>query len=722
MSGDPSSNPDFVGVKQAAFDTMAGRHSRAASQLDQLAQALWAELNKAQLDTSPALRIRDMAGRVRKQAADLQRRQRLVHEMERQKITFGFKTPKGTFWELPDRLDALQSRLDGAEAADLAKKAAGGDRKALSRLTKFASEANNPDFAKSLLDRLGADGIITLPAAFARRLRTAMDSRDPNLGAHEASVQSVLKMFSTALAVGTNPGSGGYVGDAYLNKLKGEGNADHRFPGGGPYDTYKGYQSLATLLGMSDGHPPYSVRFMQVVGRDMIAYDREHRPKGPLPGKPPPVAFPYVPGLPHHRPEDSFAPLPDLIGLLHLGWALTPEGNRPTVEPPGQGRTDFLNGLMRAASFSKDGSQALLHYTPSGQKNSDLEYLLHERRTAWAYTDHGLSLSLAMKAAMSGRDQTSQKLFKEMSELLGRDTRQYYTYDKDHKLKFNAGDGHADDLSGLRPNLGDILRSHLGDLDDSLFGDKLATGSPETLPSPRDIDALLAEVGQDDQAFANLVKDQIGRTRAMLDQQYANGNDIDNVLISEGKLLGHLLAMRREALIGRGTTTDAANQEIKDLINRGIGLVPIPYTSLFGGVSKSIYDEVVKNRYGKVGDWLNQQVLQGGGSAQQDSKTASDEQAVVKLLGQISLSVAIDHANDSGQRAPGEPFADNSGHVLPPDKWMNDPDKNLKFIEWCRKNGFVAPKISSEIETQIKNSHDDAVSSFNDAKPGELQP
>jgi hypothetical protein len=707
-----SADRNFVGVRQPAFDTMVGGHIRAAAQADRLARALWAELSRAQLDTSPAVRIREIAGRLREQAADLQRRQRLVHEMERQKIEFGFRTSRGTFWSLPDRVEPLRARLDGAEAAELARKAASGDRNALRRLTMLAAEADDPEFARSLLARLGADGVIALPAALAWRLRKDMDGRDPALGRDEAGVRSALKMFSKALALGTDPASGGYAGDPFLDRLKDLGRAEHSFPEGRSGDTYVGHQSLATLLAMGDGRPPFSARFMRTVGSDMVAYDREHRPVGPLPRKPPPVVFPYVPGLPHRR--QGTAPLPDLTGLLHLGWALTPAGDRPTVEPPSHGRTDFLTGLMRAAGFSKRGAQALLDHTASGQKSSDLDYLLHERRGLWAYTDHGSGLGQALRAATAGHGAISQRLFKETSEILGRDTRRYFTYDKDHRLKFTDTDGHADDLSGLRPSLGEVLRVHLGDVSDSLFGEMLGSGPPKSLPSPRDIDALLVEVGQDDAAFSALVRDGIGRTRMLLDRQYADGNGIDNVLISQGGLLGHLLAMRREALISRGVRTDAANQQVKDMIGNGVGLLPVPYAKLFAGIPAGVYSGLVEHQYDKIGEWLWQQIREDGGSAQQDSKSITDEQAVMKLLRQMSLSAAIGHA--AGAKASGEPFADANGRIRPPNEWVNDSRAESRFVQWCERNDFVAPQMSESLRTAIKNSHDDAVASFNQAE------
>lgn len=714
-----SDAPDFVGVTQPTFDAMVDGHTRAVERIGRLAQVLWGELTKANLDPSPAIRIRDMTARLREQSADLRRRQRLVHEMERQKINFGLCTPKGTRWRLPDRLETLERQLRGAEAADLARRAARGDRGALGSLTGLGSEATDPAFASAFLGSLGAEGLIELPAALAQRLRRDMDAHSTALASDEEGVQKALTVFAKALSVGTNPRSDAYVGDSYLEDLREQGRADHRFTGDDADGTYAGYQSLATLLSLNDGRPPLSLHFTEIIGRDMIAYDREHRPRITLP-RTPPAVLPDVPEVPHRRPEDRSAPIPDLVGLLHLGWALTPNGDRPTADPPARGRTDFLNGLLHAAAFSREGARTLLNHTPAGQKNSDLEYLLHERRPLWAYTDHGTMLGQALKSAMSGHDETSRRLFKETSELLGRDIRRYFTYDGDHRLKFANVDGHADDLSGLRPGLGQVMCAHLGDVGTSISADAfLGSDGKSSGPTRRDIDALLAEVSQDDHAFSALVWQQIGRTRALLDQQYAEGGKIDTVLVSQGTVIGHLLAMRREALVARGKTVDAANQQIKNLIGKGVGLIPVPYGHLFGGASRAIYDEVVKTQYRQVGDWLSERVEWDGGAVAQDAKAASDEQATVGLLRQMALSAAIGHANITN--VEGEPFAEN-GKILSPDRWVNDPEKVDRFVAWCDRNDFAAPRISQALKSAIENSHDDAVGSFQNAGAGELRP
>lgn len=133
MTAEASPGAGFTGVKQPAFDMLVSKHSSAGSQLDVLAARLWAELNLAGLDTSPAIRIREIAKRVNTQAEDLRRRQRLVHEMVRQGVSFGtgLCTPGGTYLAMPDRVGDLMAKLDGRAAAELARRAANGDRQAL---------------------------------------------------------------------------------------------------------------------------------------------------------------------------------------------------------------------------------------------------------------------------------------------------------------------------------------------------------------------------------------------------------------------------------------------------------------------------------------------------------------------------------------------------------------------------------------------------------------
>ncbi|MEU2723263.1 hypothetical protein [Streptomyces smyrnaeus] len=98
----PVGNPNFSGVQQPAFDHLVSRHGRAAFVLEQLAGDLWWELQRLNIDTSPAMRLRTLAQRVRSQATELQTRQSRVHAMQRQRSGAKLCTPGSIYWELPE--------------------------------------------------------------------------------------------------------------------------------------------------------------------------------------------------------------------------------------------------------------------------------------------------------------------------------------------------------------------------------------------------------------------------------------------------------------------------------------------------------------------------------------------------------------------------------------------------------------------------------------------
>lgn len=100
MTGDPTTDPNFSGVTQPAFDALVRGHVGAAPQLERLAGELWTQLTKLGEDTGPALRIRAVANLVRMQATELQRRQPLVHELEKGHATFC--STHGTIWEMDE--------------------------------------------------------------------------------------------------------------------------------------------------------------------------------------------------------------------------------------------------------------------------------------------------------------------------------------------------------------------------------------------------------------------------------------------------------------------------------------------------------------------------------------------------------------------------------------------------------------------------------------------
>ncbi len=96
----------FTGVKLPEFDTLVARHTAAAMQIEELGSLLYGELNGAGLATDPAERIKQVAAQVGQEAEDLRRRQRIVREMERLKISIGPVIATGTLIAVPE------SRLD----------------------------------------------------------------------------------------------------------------------------------------------------------------------------------------------------------------------------------------------------------------------------------------------------------------------------------------------------------------------------------------------------------------------------------------------------------------------------------------------------------------------------------------------------------------------------------------------------------------------------------
>lgn len=680
-----------VGVKQPAFDQMVARFTAACGQVEQCAQALQWELSQAQLPVGPATRLRGMAGRMRAEASDLRRRQAILQHLQATTAYVPQWTPTGTLWDLPDDIRALQAGMDGGKAAELAKKAAQGDAKALSQLQKYGAQAGDPNFAKALLLGLGAKGVIELPASLAKKLKSDVVAGDGDKASTDRTlIVGTLTMLSKALAVGTGP-RGLDPDSVFMHQLKAEGRAEHRFPGGG--GTYRGYQSLSTVLGMSDGHPPFSPQFMRTIGRDMIDFDRTR------PGlKPQPI----VPGRPY-EPPTSTDPLPDLGGLLHLGWLLTPAKYAPAQQGNGLDRpTDYLNGLMKAAAFSKEASQALL--------KNNLGYLLHDRREKWARTDHGTTLGLAMKAAMSDHDKESMSLFAEARKVLGKDIRANVKADGGKLKVLNLGQ--LEQLSGLRYSLGLIMGSHLEDIDTSFAGKNSAAA---------DYDALLAYVALDNEAFWALANNQIARTRMGLDAQYSSGRGADEMLAQRMGMLGHLFALRQEMLGAVGEQykkqSDAKGELIKELVGTGIGYLPIPYANLFGKGVKEIYEEGVNYGYGKAGDWLTQQaqkILEDKKLKNQPLPPFENDQAAGdELVYQMLRSTMVTHI----AQFPGvdnRELKHQSFMKKPPEQW-GDPEKD-DFAKYCRDHNIPMETSADKAKLSMNNAHRDAVNHFADPK------
>ncbi|MFD2348671.1 hypothetical protein ACFSTC_03560 [Nonomuraea ferruginea] len=257
------------------------------------------------------------------------------------KITLGTSVATGSLIAVPDSLRQAQGQLDGTLAAKAAAAADRGDRKAMAELQKYAGRVNDPEFVKTFLSKLGAKGITELPAALGLQVRANVNStRDPQ---QVKQVQQVMKLLATTLAKGTNPKDEAFMGDAFLNQLVEEGRAEHK----ALEVTYVGYQAQALIWRASDGKPPFSERFMEVVGRDAILHQKELSDS----------RTPYANSM-------------DLATVLGISDSMQPGG--PRMGQPGEPiKASVIDDLAQAAQYSLPSRAGIALPHPEGLEQVD---------------------------------------------------------------------------------------------------------------------------------------------------------------------------------------------------------------------------------------------------------------------------------------------------------------------------------------------------------------
>ncbi|MDP4509725.1 hypothetical protein [Nonomuraea turcica] len=697
---------EFSGVKQPEFDTMTSKHAQTASRLEELAQALHRELKSAGLDTAPATRLRQLAGRVTTQAADLRRRQRLVHELQRQKVTFGRSTPKGSFLEVPDNLEAAQGLLDGTLAGRAALKAADGDRKALAELQKYASRTGDPEFVKSFLRTLGALGVTRVPGAIAMQLRDAKKRQDAE-GVTQLSRQGqkVLGMLSTALAKGTDPRSPAYVGADFLKGLVKEGRAEHKAG-----DTkYSGYQAQALIWRAHDGKPPFSKEFMEVVGRDVIVYEHEQRKdqwaaaKDPL-GR-------YVKG--------KQLPIIDLAGAFGLGTLLRP--GTQAGSPGMESQSAVVDNLFHAAKSSREASQALLNHTPAGWKESVLDYLITTRWSASRFLNDYKPIRDMLTIATTGQDATSKKLAAEMIKTLSDQISGAFSKDTENLEIKNRY--LFDRYAPLGYPLGRAIAANIEQLSELLLN-HAAFGKVEA----KDMAYALVLATADDAAFEGLVRAQtehmkaalesvppvglnvsnaerLGFTKSDVKQHDRNGDgrvdmdDIQHFLVdrtaAEARPFGFIVETRRQVLIAQGLDDRKANEALKSMVGSALGLLPVPgakqVTELakgaFGELLGKGYDKFAGAAYDEIARQAAQRMFEHGRTMDETHAALANDRLAVERLGEQMLTTAmlnkgmLDDLNPRKQT-----FVTGTPPRLKPFAQMT-PQEYSQFLKWARAEG-----------------------------------
>jgi hypothetical protein len=698
---------DFTGVKQPEFDTMAGKHAEAATRLEELAQALYTELQGAGLDVSPATRLRELAGRVTMQAEDLRRRQKLVHELQRQEITFGRSTPGGSFLEMPDSLEAAIGLLDGTLAGRAALKAADGDARAMAELEKYVSRTTGAAFVKAFIGTLGARGVTRLPASLAAQLREARTHGDPDRMAQlSAQGRTALRMLSTALAMGTDPTSPAYSGADFLRDLAKEGRAEHAAGD----TTYSGYQAQALIWRAHDGKPPLSKEFMELVGRDVVLYEYERRKEEWAASK----------DLLGRTFGGVQIPIVDLAGALGLGTLLRP--GTQAGNPGMKTTSSVVNDLFHAAKSSREGSHTLLYHTPAGWKQSVLVYLLTTRWNATRHLADHQPIRDMLITATTGQDATSKKLAAEMIKTLSDQVTGAFGKAADGNLEIRNRDA-FDRYAPLTYPLGRAIAANIDELSRLLlhhatFGQVAA----------KDMSYALVLATSDDAAFEALVGAQVEHMRAALETVPPVGLDASNAerlgftqadvnqfdfdgdgrvdkadikqfltdrVVEEARPFNHIVETRRQALIAQGLDDKKADEGLKTMVGNAIGLLPVPGAKRVGELATGAFGQLVTNGYDKLAsagcDEIAKQVAlqmsEHKRGLDEAHRTLADNRLAVERLAEQMLATAMLNKGLLDEFASeGQTFTTQTSPTIKPFADMS-PQEYSHFLRWVRDKG-----------------------------------
>ncbi|QFY07256.1 hypothetical protein GBF35_11650 [Nonomuraea phyllanthi] len=664
-------------------------------------------MRSAGLDTSPAARLRQLAGRVTTQAEDLRRRQKLVHELQRQKVTFGRSTSAGSFVEMPDGPEAAKGLLDGTLAGRAALSVANGEAKALAELEKYAARTGDAEFVKAFLGTLSAAGVTRLPGSLAAQLRDARAHGDTDRAAQlAASGQKVLRMLSAALARGTDPKNAAYRGADFLKDLVQQGRAQHQ---AGDV-TYSGYQAQALIWRAHDGKPPYSKEFMEVVGRDVIVHEYEQR-KDEWAASRDPLG---------HIFAGAQVPIADLAGALGLGTLLRPGTQMGAAGA--KGGSSVVDDLFYAAKTSREAAHALLDHTPAGWNESVLDHLLTTRWDATRYLGDYTPFNDLLVTATTGQDDTSRRLASEMTKILADQVRGAFGKGDSGNLeiKDRAAFDRYTPLSyplarAIAANIDQLSRLLL---DHASFGQVAA----------EDMSYALALATSNDAGFEALVAAQTEHMRAALDTVPPVGLNTSNAerlgftkadvkefdfdgdgrvdkadimqfltdrTVAEARPFGHIVEIRRQVLIAQGLDDKKADEALRTMVRNAIGILPVPGAKQVGELARGAFGELIGTGYDKlagaaydeIARQVAQQISHHERGIDETHRTVADNRLAVERLAEQMLATAmlnkglLDKVNIRDQI-----FATGTPLTIKPFAEMT-PQEYSAFLAWARKKG-----------------------------------
>jgi hypothetical protein len=692
----------YSGVKLPEFDTLVARHTAAATQMQELAARLHQELAGAGLDTTPAERIRKLAAQVAQEAEDLRKRQSIVREMERNKIAFGASTAAGSFITVPDSLREAQGQLDGTLAAKAAKAAAAGDKNALKQLQAYAAKAQDPSFAKTFLRQLGAKGMTQVSAAIAAQLRA--DAAGGNAGASAKEAREAMRLLATTLAKGTNPKDPAYMGDGFLDELVNHGRTEFKVDG----TTYFGYQAQALIWRAGEGKPPFSEKFMQVVGRDAIVFEKEKFQDRWAASK-------DAIGSALGSRQVPMADLATVLGVAEWMIPSTPSmgpAKQPVSQSPHRGGSAVIDDLFHAASSNAKSAQALLNHTPAGWKQSVLSYMLTDRLGAFHFHGNTDPFAEALRKATTGKDSVSLSLTTEALNTLKVHADKVFRPDDNDRLTI-ADRKLYDELSFLRRPVGSALASHI----DQVYGTYITKSEGFDGLSKAELDRLLVLVSSDRDAAVELQAAEAARVVDRVNDHYPTSGDkgIKEQLIPEAKVFGHLVEARRLALLANAWDEEQTKKDVKDTLNSAFAL----FTSPIGGLGTKVAGELgglvggkgAEVAFDKLSAYIVNRMIQTSVTSGEALRTAADQNEMVDWLMQsavISARIATGEWSEEAMRdAKGSTYVtdDQPPKLKPIHEIMADPKTFDDFMEWARRHSAIE-STSNELANTVRTARD----------------
>jgi hypothetical protein len=449
---------------------------------------------------------------------------------------------------------------------------------------------------------------------------------------------------------------------------------------------------------------------MEIVGRDVIVYEREERRDEWAAGK----------DLLGRAVGGAQIPIVDLAGALGLGTLLRP--GTQAGAPGAKGPSSVVDDLFHAAKFSREASHALLDHTPAGWKESTLDYLLTTRWRASRYLGDYAPLNDVLVTATTGQDATSQKLAAEMTKIVADQVRGAFGKADSGNLEIRNREA-FDRLAPLSYPAARAIAANINQLsrlllDHATFG-KVAA---------EDMSYALALATSNDAGFEALVGAQTEHMRAALDTVPPVGLNASNAerlgftksnvkefdfdedgrvdkadikqfltdrTVAEARPFSHIVEIRRQLLIAQGLSDKKADESLKAMVSNAMGLLPVPgarqvgelATGAFGELISTRYDRLAGAAYDEIARQVAQQMSEHGRGLDETHRTLADNRQAVERLAEQMLATAMLNKGLLDKFGPGEfAFMTGTPPTLKPFAEMTSQEYS-QFLAWARETG-----------------------------------